>query len=140
MLTFLKVLFVIAAPLLVLAIYRTSRNVKKYLPRTATDAINTGLEEENPWRATSIIHGRHACDAVKDIANKRFLDIEKAIPALPLPNCDVTACNCKYAFYEDRRAQTEDQRHPATQQSDQYGKTGGTDQRREEERGRRQDD
>lgn len=139
MLLFLEILFAIAASLLVVAIYRTTRNVKKNSPRTGTSAINAGLQEKNPWRATSIVHGRHACEAVKAIANKRFLEIEKIIPALPLPNCDVPACTCKYVFYEDRRAHTEDRRQPASLQSEQYLKTGGTNRRRKP-RGRRKGD
>jgi hypothetical protein len=139
MLLFLEILFVIAAALLVVAIYRTSRNVRKYTPRTGTSAINAGLQEKNAWRATSIVHGKHACAAVKAIANKRFLDIEKIIPALPLPNCNVPACSCKYVFYEDRRAHPEDRRQPASSQSAQYRKTGGTNRRRKP-RGRRKGD
>lgn len=135
MLLFLGLLFVIAASLLVLAIYKTSSNVKKTLRRTSKRPA--GLQAGNQWGATSIVHGKHACEAVKAIANKRFLDIEQIIPALPLSNCNVSACDCKYAYYEDRRTQTEDRRHLASLQSELH--SGGTDRRRKK-RGRRKVD
>lgn len=135
MLLFLGILFVIAASLLVLVIYRTSSDVKRTMPRTSKSPA--ALHAGNPWRATSIVHGKHACDAVKAIANKRFLDIETIIPALPLSNCNVSACTCKYAYYEDRRTQTEDRRHQASPQSELY--SGGTNRRRKK-RGRREGD
>jgi hypothetical protein len=135
MLLFLGILFVIAASLLVLVIYKTSSNVKKTRRRTSKNAAS--LQAGSPWRATSIVHGKHACEAVKAIANKRFLDIEQIIPALPLPNCNVSACSCKYEFFEDRRTHTEDRRHLASLQSKAY--SGGPN-RRQKKRGRRKGD
>lgn len=49
-----------------------------------------------------------ACRDVQAIANKRFLPNEA--PALPLANCDVTYCGCRYEHHQDRRAQI-DRRH-----------------------------
>ncbi len=134
---FLGILFVIAVPLLVLAIQRTLSKVKKDLVRTGKRP--TGLQASNPWRAASIVFNGHACEAVKAIGNKYFLDIEANFPALPLPNCDVSACNCKYAFYEDRRERNEDRRHPASRRSERYDRTGQPT-RRQRKRGRRKGD
>lgn len=49
-----------------------------------------------------------ACRDVQAIADKRFLPNEA--PALPLANCDVAYCGCRYEHHQDRRAQI-DRRH-----------------------------
>ena len=49
-----------------------------------------------------------ACRAVQSIANKRFLPNEA--PPLPLANCDVSYCGCRYEHHQDRRDQL-DRRH-----------------------------
>ena len=49
-----------------------------------------------------------ACRDVQAIADKRFLPNEA--PALPLVNCDVAYCGCRYEHHQDRRAQI-DRRH-----------------------------
>ena len=92
-----------------------------------------------PYRATSIVHDDHACGAVKAIGSKRFLDTDRVIPALPLSDCDVAQCNCKYAHHEDRRKSHEDRRNPIALQSELYDRTGNTS-RRTRKRGRRKTD
>lgn len=49
-----------------------------------------------------------ACRAVQMIAGRRFLPNEA--PAVPLANCDVSYCGCRYEHHQDRRAQI-DRRH-----------------------------
>ena len=92
-----------------------------------------------PYRATSIVHDDHACGAVKAIESKRFLDTDRVIPTLPLSDCDVAQCNCKYAHHEDRRNSLEDRRSPNALQSALYDQTGNTS-RRTRKCGRRKDD
>lgn len=93
----------------------------------------------NPYRATSIQAGADACPAVKSVAGKRFLDTERDLPILPLPECDASRCNCRYQRYEDRRDGEEDQRHPSALKSELYDRTGKPD-RRSRRRGRRKSD
>jgi len=93
----------------------------------------------NPWRATSITHDENACEAVKAIAGKRFLDAERNIPKLPLPACDADRCNCMYARHEDRRDSSEDRRTPNALQAQLYDRTG-QENRRARKRGRRKTD
>jgi hypothetical protein len=42
-----------------------------------------------------------ACDAVKGIAGQRFLPGQA--PKLPLPDCMVDRCSCRYVHFDDRR-------------------------------------
>lgn len=46
-----------------------------------------------------------ACRAVQAIAGKRFLP--EQVPSLPLQECDVSYCGCKYEHHQDRRSQME---------------------------------
>ena len=97
------------------------------------------IAPRNPWRATSIVHDEKACDAVKAIGGKRFLDVERNIPKIPLPTCDTTRCNCKYDRHEDRRDSSEDRRMPNALHAELYDRTGKGN-RRNRKRGRRKTD
>jgi hypothetical protein len=99
----------------------------------------TSLLARNPYRATSIVYRAGACDAVKAIAGKRFLDVDRVTPSSPLPDCNAANCECKYTHHEDRRDYDEDRRLPRTLQSDLYDRTGKPD-RRAKKRGRRKND
>ncbi|HQR49572.1 MAG TPA: hypothetical protein PL152_09555 [Steroidobacteraceae bacterium] len=55
----------------------------------------------NPWHAVSIVPGARACDAAKALRGQRFLS--RGAPALPLKNCSIGSCTCRYEHYEDRR-------------------------------------
>jgi hypothetical protein len=90
--------------------------------------INTGAKKRNssqkspskpinPYRATAIICGDNSCEAVKTISGKRFLDADKDIPKIPLPNCDAQKCSCKYEHYLNRRDTQEIRRGPPGLQS-----------------------
>ncbi len=96
-------------------------------------------QARNPYRCTSIVPGDGACGAVEAIGNRRFLQVERKVPTLPLPDCDVAQCNCKYAHHEDRRDSQEDRRHPAALQTELYDKSGNQN-RRGRKRGRRKND
>lgn len=48
------------------------------------------------------IHSRaNACEAVRALASTRFL--AKEAPRLPLEDCTVSNCQCRYEHYDDRR-------------------------------------
>lgn len=93
----------------------------------------------NPYSATSISFDDTACDAVKAIGDRLFLDADRDTPLLPLPGCDAPRCNCKYVHREDRREVGEDRRHPSGLQAELYD-AGVNSNRREKNRGRRGDD
>jgi hypothetical protein len=93
----------------------------------------------NPYRATSIVFDVDACDAVKAVGSRRFLDTERNLPVVPLPECSAAKCNCKYAHYEDRRTSDDEQRHPSALLSQLYESTG-KENRRQRKRGRRKSD
>ncbi len=60
------------------------------------------------FHGVSIRPSSGACRDVQALAEKRFLPNEA--PALPLANCDVAYCGCRYEHHQDRRAQI-DRRH-----------------------------
>lgn len=56
----------------------------------------------NPYHAVSInppLVG--ACAAAQRCAGKRFLSADA--PTLPLAQCDMSTCQCRYRHHEDRR-------------------------------------
>ena len=53
------------------------------------------------FHAVTIVSGRHACTAARQLAGKRFLSREA--PVLPLKDCNSEECECRYEHHEDRR-------------------------------------
>lgn len=135
------VLFVIA----ILALLIVMRSKVRKPSSTAAQANkiraskSSSVAPRNPFRATSIVFEPSACEAVKAIGNKRFLDRDRDVPSLPLSDCTVTNCNCKYAHHDDRRETSEDRRHPSALQSELY-ESSGKSNRRAKKRGRRKSD
>lgn len=54
------------------------------------------------YHAVSIKFSSNACDAARDLDGRRFLS--SAAPKLPLAECDVLECNCRFVHHKDRRA------------------------------------
>ena len=66
---------------------------------------------ETAYHAVSIRFEVNACNAAKALAGHRFLATEA--PELPLPECEMTICKCRFVHHEDRRA-GKDRRSPFT--------------------------
>lgn len=54
------------------------------------------------FHAVSIRFSGNACDAARELDGRRFLS--SAAPKLPLAECDVLECNCRFVHHTDRRA------------------------------------
>ena len=65
------------------------------------------------FHAVSIKFEESACSAAKDLEGKRFLS--SAAPRIPLPDCDVLECKCRFIHHKDRR---DPYRSPFTGDSD----------------------
>ncbi len=65
-------------------------------PAPKPDAAKTA------YHAVSIKFEANACDAAKAMTGRRFL--ASAAPRLPLPDCNVLECRCRFAHHDDRRS------------------------------------
>ena len=54
------------------------------------------------FHAVSIRCDSKACKAAREMEGRRFLST--AAPKLPLPDCDVLECNCRFIHHKDRRS------------------------------------
>lgn len=68
---------------------------------TNYEEVSRKNELPNPYHAVSIRYRMNACEAAKQLTDKRFLSNEA--PKLPLPECTASTCHCHYEHYEDRR-------------------------------------
>jgi hypothetical protein len=57
---------------------------------------------QNPFQAVSIQPGNPCCAAARQQSSIRFLCA--SAPRLPLPECDVANCACRYRHFPDRRS------------------------------------
>ena len=88
------------------------------------------------YHAVSIKYDSNACEAAKAMDGRRFLS--NAAPRLPLPDCDVLECNCRFTHHKDRRS-GKDRRSPFAAAGF-GGGTGSFEKERREKAGRRQED
>jgi hypothetical protein len=94
--------------------------------------------EAAPFAAKSIRPGQVACEAVQALDGKRFLLTEA--PVLPLSDCDLRNCRCRFRSHGDRRQeQRGDRRLGYGLRSELYA-TNGNPERRTKRRGRRAED
>jgi len=63
---------------------------------------NEPTQHEHHYYGASIQLGINPCDAVKALANQRFLTEDA--PNFPLPGCDRDECRCMMQPQDDRRA------------------------------------
>ncbi len=91
---------------------------------------------ERDYHAVSIKFAPQACSAAKELEGKRFLST--AAPRLPLPECDILECECRFAHHKDRRA-AKDRRNVFTA-SGFSAATGKHEQERRQGEDRRHDD
>lgn len=78
----------------------------------SADVSRTQLQQKKAstqFHAVSITYAGRACDAAKNMSGRRFL--ASAAPKLPLPECDILECGCRFSHHEDRRSQ-KDRRSP----------------------------
>jgi len=75
-------------------------------PNSPAAQAKTG---DSQFHAVSIKTSGHACRAAQEMSGRRFL--ATAAPRLPLPECDVLECNCRFAHHDDRRSH-KDRRSP----------------------------
>ncbi len=75
-------------------------------------------KEKLQYHAVSIKFYPSACQAAKQLEDKRFLSAEA--PDIPLPDCDAEVCKCRYIHFDDRRSGEDrrDQYRPASAEPD----------------------
>ena len=100
-------------------------------PRTRTDPAKTA------YHAVSIKFEANACDAAKAMTGRRFL--ASAAPRLPLPDCNVLECRCRFAHHDDRRS-GKDRRSPFGARGFSPSGSGSFEKERRDGAGRRSDD
>ena len=125
-------LLIIAGLLLLawLLLRRLRRPAQKEAPeKAARPPGNTA------YHAVSIKLGEQACEAAQAMSGRRFLST--AAPRLPLADCDVAQCGCRFIHHNDRRC-GKDRRSPFAAAGF-GGGTGTFEQERRERPDRRQD-
>jgi len=97
----------LAAVLLVIWLYLRRRSEARQAQEVA--ATSKTKAQDTTYHAVSIKFGKNACAAAKQLSGQRFL-ASKA-PQIPLPDCDVAACECRFTHFRDRRS-GKDRRSP----------------------------
>ncbi len=72
-------------------------------------AASGGQSPDSAYHAVSIKFASNACKAARELEGRRFLS--NAAPRLPLAECDVLECSCRFVHHKDRRT-GKDRRSP----------------------------
>jgi hypothetical protein len=80
----------------------------------ATQLSRTGvlkMTDTSKFHAVSIKFSSAACEAAKALDGRRILSNQS--PTIPLPECDVADCDCRFVHYQDRRDRRDSYRNSA---------------------------
>jgi hypothetical protein len=102
------VIVILAVLVLIFVYIRSKRSTTDDRPATSRPRKSAASSE---FHAVSIKFASNACSAAKSLEGKRFLST--AAPRIPLPDCDVLECKCRFIHHRDRR-QGGDRRNPYT--------------------------
>ncbi|MGR6500943.1 hypothetical protein [Shewanella sp. Koi 1] len=133
-------LLVIAVALLALLTLKRGPKKRKHfvkLMETAKNKNQRHAEQDRRFHCVSIENDGSCCDQVDELKGKRFLS--KEAPELPMEECTIANCQCRYQHYDDRRQTGNDRRVDYGITKDLYG-AFGEHNRRETHRGRRSSD
>ena len=104
--------------------------------KVKTERRTSTVSDSSKYHAVAIKFSPKACDAAKALDGKRFLSA--AAPQIPLPDCDVVDCQCRFMHYKDRRARVD--RRSVFTSSGLSATTGKYEAERRERPERRHDD
>ena len=93
---------------LLVAIWWLVRKRREGLPEKSNIQLRPRTANTQ-FHAVSIKYESRACDAAKNMTGRRFL--ATAAPKLPLPECDILECSCRFSHHDDRRSH-KDRRSP----------------------------
>ena len=102
----LPVLLLLA--LLLIAVWLLLR-LRRNKPADPTPAPTASASATSRYHAVSIKVTGSACPAAKELTGQRFLSTEA--PALPLADCTMADCSCRFVHHKDRRS-GKDRRSP----------------------------
>lgn len=94
---------------LLIAIWWLIRKRNEGVEEARQSAVVRPKSSNTQFHAVSIKLSGQSCQAAKEMSGRRFL--ATAAPKLPLPNCDVLDCNCRFVHHDDRRS-NKDRRSP----------------------------
>jgi hypothetical protein len=70
-------------------------------PEASPAPANGARKASTAHHAVSILPGPRCCDEARGLRGKKFLSREA--PQLPLKNCGLANCTCRYEHHQDRR-------------------------------------
>ena len=99
----------VIALLLLIAVLLWLRRNKQSSGERPTPDRPAVAGKSTTFHAVSIKLGPNACAAAQEMSGKRFLS--GAAPRIPLPDCNVLECKCRFVHHKDRRT-GDDRRSP----------------------------
>lgn len=93
---------IVLIAVLIALIVISRRNKPVTVTRPPLPARSSQAKPTTRFHAVSIQFAENACEAAKNMEGKRFL--AAAAPRIPLRECNVLECKCRFIHHEDRRS------------------------------------
>ena len=97
----MKLILAVAALLVAVVIFLKMRSRAPTTHESKAPDPAAAARLKRDFHAVSIRPGIFACKAVRELEGQRFLSA--SVPRIPLPECDVADCTCRFTHYADRR-------------------------------------
>lgn len=94
---------------ILVAVFVVVRMRQQAAEKAEAEQARPRQKKDTTYHAVSIKFDQKACQAARDMTGRRFL--ATAAPRLPLPDCNVLECNCRFTHHDDRRS-GKDRRSP----------------------------
>ncbi|MEO1247091.1 MAG: hypothetical protein AAFX56_15515 [Pseudomonadota bacterium] len=107
----MELLLIALLVILVVGFWWLRRRRQNAVPSPEAPADRRVSSTTSTYHAVSIRYDANACGAAKELEGRRFLS--SAAPRVPLVDCDVLECKCRFIHYKDRRT-GKDRRSPFT--------------------------
>ena len=98
----MSLILAVTLTIVLIALLYMSKRSKSPSQQRPTVLMEGQTTTTSKFHAVSVQSASSACEAAKSIEGKRFLS--SAAPRIPLPECDVRECKCRFIHHADRRS------------------------------------
>lgn len=134
----LTVLLLGVAAIALFGLFKLNTSPKRHKhPSQAADLSINKTHSFHSFHSVSIVNNGSCCEQIEALSGKRFLS--KDAPEIPMEECTMANCQCRYQHHEDRRQLGNDRRVEYGVTRELFG-AFGEQNRRDRPKGRRATD
>ncbi|MCU8028965.1 hypothetical protein RA178_18640 [Shewanella oncorhynchi] len=131
----LTVLLLGVAAIALFGLFKLNTSPKRH--KHSSQVADPSINKTHSFHSVSIVNNGSCCEQIEALSGKRFLS--KDAPEIPMEECTMANCQCRYQHHEDRRQLGNDRRVEYGVTRELFG-AFGEQNRRDRPKGRRATD